>query len=284
MLFVTFRVVVLVYVGLALVMLMFQGKLIFPASKHVYTDPGSRGWAFEDLSWKVGDHTTHAWYLPVEGARGTILFSHGNAGNIADRLDSVDIWRALGFNVLVYDYGGYGKSTGRPSEKRCYEDIRAAWKYLTETRGVDPNTVCLFGRSLGGGPTTQLATEVKPGAVILESCFSSVAAMGKQMAPFLPVKLLVRHKFDNLSKVDTVVTPKLFIHSPDDEIIPYKHGKALFAQAAEPKQWLELSGGHNEGFWMAGAAYTDGLDAFLMPLFGERPELSAEQLLNGAVE
>jgi hypothetical protein len=199
-----------------------------------------------------------------------VLFSHGNAGNIGDRLLSVKLFRELGYDTLVYDYGGYGTSSGKPTEQRCYDDIRAMWAYLTETRGVAPERIVLFGRSLGAGVSCQLATEVDAGAVILESAFLSVPAMAKTLYPIFPFGWLIRHRFDNEAKVGTLRSPVLFVHSPDDEIIPYEHGQRLFALASEPKAFLEIRGGHNEGFWMTGEAYGAGLEEFLGRYVGTR--------------
>ncbi|MCP4643348.1 MAG: alpha/beta hydrolase, partial [bacterium] len=191
--------------------------------------PSFYGWSYEDVVVPVGDETTHGWYIPVEDARGTVLFSHGNAGTIADRLESCAFFRELGFNVLVYDYGGYGKSSGGVSEQRCYADIRAIWRYLTDERGIDSKKIVLFGRSLGGGPTVDFAAEITnaegaPAAVILESTFLSTGQVGQDAFPFLPVKWLIRHRFDNAAKIGRVNGPLLIIHSPQDDIIPYKHG------------------------------------------------------------
>ncbi len=256
------------YGSVAALVVLFQGKMIFPATREVDRNPlDTYGWAYEELYFSVMGHTTHAWFVPLEDAKGTILFSHGNAGNIADRLESVGSLRALGFNVLVYDYGGYGYSTGRPSEKRCYEDIRAMWRYLTEERGLDPAQIVLFGRSLGGGMTTQLATEVAPAAVVLESIFLSTRHIAREMMPWLPVGPFIRHVFDNASKVTDITSPLLMIHSPDDTVIPYHHGQELFRRASEPKQFLEIHGDHNDGFVLCAELRRETIAAFLAPFF-----------------
>ena len=248
-----------------------QGRLIFMPTTEIYRTPADVGWAYEDILLDVAGESTHAWFIPAAGAaRGVALFSHGNAGNIADRIESIGLLRDLGFDVLAYDYGGYGRSTGKPGEARIYADVRACWRYLTEERGVAPENILLFGRSLGAAPTTQLATEVTPGAVIIESAFLSIADMAHEIYPFLPPRLPLRHRLDNASKIANVNAPLLVVHSPDDEIIPYEHGRRLFELAPEPKAFLEISGLHNEGFWKSGDVYLDGLDEFLTPIFGSR--------------
>jgi len=233
----------------------------------VWCTPQDAGWSYEDLSVPVGDEMTRAWFIPAADSRGVVLFSHGNAGTMSDRIDSIEVFRSLGFDVLIYDYGGYGNSTGKPGEQRCYEDIRAMWGLLTEERGVAASRIVLFGRSLGSGPSVDLAAETRPGAVILESAFLSTVAVGKETFPFLPIGLMVRHRFDNKSKIGRVSTPVLVIHSSDDEIIPFHHGRKLYELANEPKSLLKIDGGHNEGYFLSHDRYVAGLSAFLDPLF-----------------
>lgn len=191
-----------------------------------------------------------------------IIFSHGNAGNISDRLESVSIFRELGYAVLVYDYGGYGESTGRTTEARCCADLRAVWRHATETLEYAPGNIVLFGRSLGSGPTAQVATEVFPGAVVLESAFTSIPDLVRTLYPLLPGWVMSRNRFDNAVKVGEIHAPILIVHGEKDSLIPYAHGKSLFAKANEPKAFLDIDGEHHEGFWMSGTDYTDGLSEF----------------------
>lgn len=261
----------LAYGSVVLMLYTIQRSLLFPATREIHRDPSAMGWAFEDLHLELPDgETTHAWWIPMDGARGAVLFSHGNAGNIADRLESIGLLRRLGLSVLAYDYGGYGRSSGSPSEARIYGDIRAAWRHLTGPLGVPPDRVVIFGRSLGAGPTVQLASEVEAGAVVIESTFLSVVEVAREVFPWLPVRWLVRDRFDNGAKIGHVRAPILVVHSPDDTLIPYRHGRALFDRAPEPKAWLEIRGDHNNGFAMSQDVYLPGwerfLDAHLPPL------------------
>ncbi|MCH7909954.1 MAG: alpha/beta hydrolase [Candidatus Hydrogenedentes bacterium] len=261
-----------VYGGLLLLVFMGQHRLVFMATRELYRTPASNGWQYDDVRLEVEGERTHGWYVHAEtDPRGVILFSHGNAGNIADRLESISIFRDLGFDVLAYDYGGYGESTGRPSEDRCYADIRAMWRYLIDERGIVASRIVLFGRSLGAGPTCQLATEVEAAAVILESTFTSIPDRAQEMYRIFPARLILRIRFDNAEKISTVRSPLLVVHSPDDTLIPIHHGRALFERAPEPKSFLEIRGDHNEGFWSSGRLYTDGLTAFLDPLIAPEP-------------
>ena len=268
--FVKLLLVVLgVYAGLILLTLVFQTKVIFPATRDIYRTPrGAYGWEYEDIRVPVGSHVTHAWFLPLDDARGMVLFSHGNAGNIADRLESCSLFRELGLDVLVYDYGGYGYSSGRPSEERCYQDIRAMWRYLTEDRGIAPGRIVLFGRSLGAGPTADLAAEVTPAAVILESAFTSTRRLAGQSLALLPISPFIRHRFDNAAKVPKLSSPVLIVHSSDDRLIPFRNGQELFRLAPEPKQFLEIHGDHNDGFVVSMDLWLETLEAFLTPLLG----------------
>ncbi|NUM52908.1 MAG: alpha/beta hydrolase [Candidatus Hydrogenedentes bacterium] len=243
----------------------FQESLIFPASKQVWRTPADPpfGWTYERITLNIGNDRTDAWYIPVENPEGVILLSHGNGGNIADRIEHYAMLRDLRYDIFTYDYGGYGNSTGRPSEKRCYADIRAAWNYLTKSRGVSEKRIVLYGESLGGGATCELATEVKPRAVVLQCTFLSVSKIAKEVFPIVPVNLLLKHRFDNESKIGNISVPKLFIHSQADTIIPYKHGRRLFDLATEPKMFLDLRGDHNDCIFTSEQTYREGMKTFL---------------------
>jgi uncharacterized protein len=265
--------VALIYLGLMAMAYSFQDELLFAPTEEVLVSSELVNWNFENVELSVGEESTHGWFIPAASeSRGTILFSHGNAGNIGDRIETIRTFRLLGFATFIYDYGGYGRSTGGITEERCYEDIRAAWTYLTETRGIAPDTIVLFGRSLGGGPTAQLATEVTPMAVVLESTFTSIADMAAKQFPIFPVKLLIKHQFANIDKVADISAPILHIHSRDDTLIPYEHGEQLFEASTVPKSFLEISGDHNEGYWLSGETYLQGLRTFFQRLGSQETE------------
>ena len=259
------------YAGLIIMLYVLQTAMIFPRGGSVWrtpSDPAYR-WPYEDVTLTVSGESTYGWYVPVENARGTLLFCHANAGTMADRLESMAVFRDLGFSVFIFDYGGYGNSTGPPSEERCEADALAAWQYLTSAKGETPSRIVVFGRSLGGGIATHLAWELRatpPAALILESTFESVVKMGQEIFPFVPVRWFIRDRFDNAAKIHEINTPVLIIHSPDDEVIPYHHGRRLFEIAREPKTFLEIHGDHNAGWYNSGSLYTEGLARFLGPL------------------
>ncbi|HSG94905.1 MAG TPA: alpha/beta hydrolase, partial [Afifellaceae bacterium] len=194
---------------------------------------------------------------------GVVLFFHGNAGNISHRLDSLRIFNALNLDTLIFDYRGYGRSDGKVSERGTYRDGEAAWRYLTVERGIAAEDIVLFGRSLGAAIATYVASRHTPGALIVESGFVSVPDMAANLYPWLPARRLARIKFPAGDYLRAVSCPVLIVHSRDDEIIPFEQGRKLFERALEPKHFLELRGGHNDGFLVSGRRYLDGLDNFL---------------------
>ena len=249
-------------VGLAFA---FQDQLLFQPSSRLLATPDDAGMPYETVRLDTDDgETLHGWWIPTpDVSRGTLLFFHGNAGNISGRLESVQQFHQLGLNVLIVDYRGYGQSTGAPSEEGIYRDAEACWRYLTETKDLAPQDVVIFGRSMGGGPATWLAAREKPGAVILESVFTNVPDVGAHHYSFLPVRALATNQFDNESRVSQIDAPKLFIHSRGDRVVPFKLGRQVFAAAAEPKQFLEIEGGHNDGFLVSADKYLRTIGNFL---------------------
>jgi fermentation-respiration switch protein FrsA (DUF1100 family) len=206
--------------------------------------------------------------VPARQERGVILFFHGNAGNISHRLDTLEIFHTLGLSTFIIDYRGYGQSEGRPSEQGTYLDAEAAWRYLVEQRQVPPERMIIFGRSLGGAVAAWLAQAHPPRALILESTFTSLPDMAATYLPFLPVRSLARFDYNTLARLPDIHCPVLVVHSPDDEVVPYSHGRQLFEAASEPKEFLELRGGHNEGFLISDN-YQAGLEAFIARYAGE---------------
>jgi fermentation-respiration switch protein FrsA (DUF1100 family) len=169
----------------------------------------------------------------------------------------------MGLSVFIIDYRGYGRSEGRINERGSYQDAHAALRYLTEERGISTENMIYFGRSLGAAVAIELATHRLPKAVIAESCFPSIADVGARLYPWLPVRLLSRIHYDSMPRVAALGCPKLFIHSRDDEILPFRLADRLYNAAAKPKQLLEIQGDHNSGFLISGTTYVDGLIEFL---------------------
>jgi len=243
----------------------FQDQLLFQPSSRLLATPEALGMAYEAVRLDTeDDETLHGWWIPADDvSRGTLLFFHGNAGNISGRLESVKQFHELGLNVLIVDYRGYGQSTGSPSEEGIYRDAETGWEYLTEAQSVEAQQVVVFGRSMGGGAATWLAARHTPGAVILESVFTNVPDIGAHHYPFLPVRVLATNQFDNESRVADINAPKLFIHSGGDRIVPFELGRQVYEAASEPKRFLEIQGGHNDGFMVSEEAYLREIDDFL---------------------
>jgi fermentation-respiration switch protein FrsA (DUF1100 family) len=226
--------------------------------------PHQAGLDFESVELITADRVKlHAWFLPHDTPRATVLFFHGNAGNISHRLDSLVLFNNLGLAVLIVDYRGYGNSEGSPSEKGIYQDAQAAWRYLTETKRISGKRILLFGRSLGGAVAAYLAAEHEVVGLVLESTFTSVPDMAAELYPWLPARWLTRYHYNTLERMTAIGCPVMVIHSPDDEIIPFEQGRLLFQRANEPKLFFELSGDHNNGFMQAFDRYRDHWDDFI---------------------
>jgi uncharacterized protein len=258
----------------------FERSHIYYPDPALEISPAEIGLGYEDVDLASSDGVQiHGWWIPASDNRGTILFCHGNAGNIGHRLDSIRIFHQLGLNVFIFDYRGYGKSTGSPSEEGTYRDAAAAYIYLREVRMLEPEKIIIFGRSLGGAVAVQLAGEQEAGALICESSFTSAVEMGKVVFPYLPVNLLVFDKYDSIARVGRLSLPKLFIHSREDDMIPFEQGERLYRAAASPKEFLEIQGGHNEGFLDSEDIYREAIDNFLNKYFHRRDAENAEKKL-----
>jgi pimeloyl-ACP methyl ester carboxylesterase len=247
----------LILVAAFLLLRWMERRMLFIPDHVNYGEPSAAGLRHEEVWLTTSDGVKiHGWFVPAKDEPlVTCLFLHGNAGNITARLDKLRILHDLGISTLIMDYRGYGKSAGRPSETGIYRDADAAYAWLTKKKSVAAQTIVLFGESLGCAPALDLAVREPVGGVILESPFISTAAMGSEIFPWLPTRLIVSQKFDNLSKIPRLNAPLLVMHSRADEIIPFRHGEKLFAAANEPKRMLVMRGDHNGGFLQTGEEY-----------------------------
>ena len=256
--------IVFVFLGLMAILYIFQSRLIYYPLYQWVTTPMAIDLNYDTVFFKTKDGVKlSGWFIPAQEPRGIVLFCHGNAGNISHRLDSIQVFNRLGLSVFILDYRGYGKSEGKPTEKGTYLDAEAAIQYLVQERQVSPTEIIIFGRSLGGAIAAHLAKDYPPRALILESTFTSIPDMAKVIYPFLPVSLLVRFHYTTREYVQKITCPLLIIHSPEDDMIPFQQGRYLFEAAREPKEFLEISGSHNEGFIKSGEDYEGGLRAFI---------------------
>lgn len=235
---------------------------IFFPYKEVSMYPKDIGLSYEDIYFTTEDDILlNGWFIRNPDARKTLLFFHGNAGNISHRLGKISLFYPLGFNIFIIDYRGYGKSKGRPSEQGIYADARAAYDYLLTRKDIDKNKILAYGASLGGVVAIDLAIHRSLAGLIVNSCFSSAADMAKRIFPFIP-SFLIRTEMDSISKVSRIYIPKLFFHSPEDDIVPFDLGKKLFDAAAEPKKFVETKGDHNSGYEASSSIITNAINYF----------------------
>jgi len=213
------------------------------------------------------------WYIPCTSERATVLFCHGNAGNISTWLNRIALFNKMNLSVMVFDYRGYGKSGGEPSENGTYLDAQSAWDYLINTQKKLPARCIIYGHSLGGAIAAETALRNNPAGLVIESSFTSVPDMGARIYPWLPIRLIARYQYATIDKIGLISAKggsasggkcsKLIIHSPTDETVPFEYGRALYEKASEPKTFLEIQGDHNSGFISSGDVYVNGLKSFL---------------------
>lgn len=256
------------YVGLAFFLWVSQPRLVYypnlPTRELVRT-PEEAGLEHEEVRLQADDGVAlHGWYLPGPGPEApVVLFFHGNAGNIGERLHTLRLFHDAGAATLIIDYRGYGLSGGRPNEAGTYRDAEAAWRWLTDNRGVASRRIVLFGRSLGGAIAAHLAARTRPAGLILESTFTSLPDLAAHHYPWMPVRLLARYRYDTAAYLGDVSCPVLVVHGRDDEIVPFAHAERLAAIRPPVVELVALDGGHNDAFLLAGSAYRDILAAFL---------------------
>ena len=252
------------YMLLAAWMYISQSRIVFQPTREVSVLPDQVALDYEPVSLETADGVKlSAWFVPANNQKGILLFCHGNGGNMSHRLESIKLFHGLGLSVLIFDYRGYGESEGSPSEAGTYTDAEAAWDYLVKARNVSPESIIIFGRSLGGAVAAHLAKANKPRALILESTFTSAGDLGAHHFPYFPVRLLSRFRYSAVEYVRQVSCPILVVHSRGDDIVPFKLGQRVYEAAGEPKTFLEIQGDHNNGFADSGSLYTDGLADFI---------------------
>jgi pimeloyl-ACP methyl ester carboxylesterase len=258
---------VAVYVLLIAYVYIFQARLIFfpnVPGRTLTATPSQIGLGFEDVQITTADRVDlHGWYVAAPAGAPAVILCHGNAGNIAHRLDWLEMFCGMGFAMLLFDYRGFGRSSGTPTEQGTYLDAQAAWDFLTNTKGFSPRSIVIVGESLGGPIAAHLAKDVAPGALILVSTFTSAPNLARALYWYLPVRLLARFRYPTAEYVADVHVPTLVIHSRDDEMIPFLHGEELRRRARGPAQLLEILGGHNAAFMLSRAKLAEGMRSFL---------------------
>lgn len=239
--------------------------VFFPQTGHEYS-PGDFGLEWREVYIKTFDgKQLHGWIFPAEPDNPYILFCHGNAGNISHRLENIKLLTGMKLNILIFDYRGYGKSTGKPSEEGLYRDSLSAYDYLVEKEGILPENIIIFGRSLGAAAAINVAAERTPRSLIIESGFLSTRHMAKNMGIFSLISPFLPANYNNLKKIGLVSSPKLIMHGTEDEIVPFSMGERLFKEAKGPKYFYSIKGaGHNDTYIRGGREYLSLFKEFAM--------------------
>ncbi len=243
-----------------------EEKFIFYPTPKIEQTPADVGLLFDDIFFaSSGGLRLNGWFVPHPGADITLLWFHGNAGNISHRLENIRLLHdKVGINIFIFDYRGYGRSAGKVSETGTYEDGEAALEYLRARADVDPEKIVFFGRSLGAAVAAEITTRQQCMALILESPFASVREMARVALPFLPVGPFLSTRYDTVEKIKKVRVPLLVLHGDQDEIVPFAQGRKVFEAAPEPKEFYAIRGAHhNDTYIVGGEAYFTALRTFI---------------------
>lgn len=252
------------YIALLAVLYILQDRFIYFPSKTLGSTPHDSGLRYEAITFKSADGVDlSGWFIPGNEKNPVVLFCHGNSGNMSHRLGIVKLYNRLQLSTFIFDYRGYGNSDGTPSEEGTYLDAEAAWNYLVNKRKISPAGIVIVGESLGGAVAAWLASRHDPGALVLESTFTSLPEVASDLYPYLPVKMLLRFKYAACEYVEEVKCPVLVVHSCDDEVVPYHQGCQLYEKISGRKEFLELRGSHNNGALNSAESYTKGISDFI---------------------
>ena len=255
-----------------------ERQFIFFPTPEVERTPADLGIPFDDIYFVTDDgYALNGWFISAPAGEDasnkgnadiTLLWFHGNAGNIGHRVDDLALFHHLqGVNIFIFDYRGYGNSQGKPSERGIYQDSRAALAYLATREDVDPDRIVYYGRSLGAAVAVELAMHSTPGGMVLYSPFTSLADMGAALYTFSPVRLLAGNRLDSLARISQYQGSLLVVHGESDEIIPIEQGIALYEAAAGPKTFFPIPGAyHNDRLGDAGPGLWTALNRFLSSL------------------
>lgn len=244
-----------------------QSKYVYFPTSDIVATPSDSGLFYEDLMLKTSDGIKiSAWYIHAENPKATLLFFHGNGGNISYRIEFIEMFYSLNISTFIIDYRGYGKSEGSPTEEGTYLDSEAAWDYLVNEKNTDPSSIVIYGKSLGGPIAARLAEKHNPAALILDSTFTSTKDIAVKLYPFLPVKKFFKFEYDTVRYLKGVDCPILIIHSIDDSYIPFSHAEKLFDTVDGEKELVETKGDHNTSFMISRQIYKNSIDNILKVL------------------
>lgn len=241
-----------------------ENFFVFFPDRSFHATPADWGLTVEDVSFEAEDGTRlHGWFFPLDNKAPIILFSHGNAGNISHRLENVKLLLDQGLRVFIYDYRGYGRSGGSPSEKGIYQDGLAAYDYLASHKKISPDGIISFGRSLGAAVAIEIAMRREVWSLIIESAFTSTRDMAKEMFLFQLLSPTLPANYNNLKKIKSIHVPKFIIHGEEDEIVPFSMGERLYGAAPDPKSFYPVPrAGHNDTYRVGGKDYFDAFSRF----------------------
>jgi len=274
-----FRFAAVAYLIILLVLAFFENSFVYPVP--LSAADGSPPYGFEDMHFKSpGGPELHGWFAEAENPRAVILYCHGNAEHVGHNAELLRSLRdELQVSVLIFDYRGYGRSAGRPSEAGVLADARAARRWLAEKAGVREEQIVLMGRSLGGGVAVDLATDGARG-LILENTFTSLPDVAATSFPWLPLRWIMRNRFNSIDKIGQYQGPLLVSHGTADRVVPYRLGERLFRAANEPKEFFPIPGGrHNQP---QPPDYYQALDEFITKLKEEENRDSNHLLRSSA--
>jgi len=249
-----------------------QRSVYFPSPWQTGDWAASAQVPLQDVWFEAADGTSlHGWFVEAAESPAVLLWCHGNAGNIIHRLENVVEWHRRGVSVFIFDYRGYGQSAGRPSEPGLYQDVFAAYDWLTQQRGIAPGRVVIFGRSLGAAVAGELAMQRSAAGLILETSFPSVRAVVRSVYGPLPMHLLLRARYDLIGRLPRIRMPLLVTHGDHDRVIPTALGRTVYAAANEPKAFYLIPGAdHNDTYVVGGDPYFERLGAFIRSVTGSR--------------
>lgn len=258
--------ILLIYFLILVVLLVIQNRLIFRPTRNFPFRPAQFGLKPEEIFFSSSDGTRlHGWFFDAGKDAPCLLFCHGNAGNISDRLANVKLLLKLPVNVFIFDYRGYGKSEGSPTEAGVYEDAESAWRFVHEKKGFAASRIVVFGRSLGGAVAAELALRRPLKALILESTFFSLKDLVGKIFPYALFYPFIPDKFNTGRKIGKVHVPLFIIHGDQDRTVPWSHGKKLFDTANTPKKfWLVKGAHHTDAYEVAPAEYLERLRDFIL--------------------
>lgn len=243
-----------------------EERFIFYPVAEIDQSPRDYRLPFDDVFFTTRDGVRlNGWFVPYAGAKTTLLWFHGNAGNIGHRLGNIrPLHRKVKIHIFIFDYRGYGRSEGKVSEEGTYRDAEAALAYLRSRKDVDPQRIIFFGRSLGAAVAAELATRAECLALILETPFASIREMARVAFPLLPIGPLLRTQYNTVDKVKGVKAPLLVLHGDRDDVVPFEQGKKVFDAAPGPKEFYTIRGArHNDTYIVGGDAYFETLTDFI---------------------